>query len=921
MSGHGAGGRFVVTVEGVTHNYNRKTVLSEIDLRVPPSSVVGFIGPDGVGKSTLLGLIAGVRRLQHGRITVLGCDLSRAEERSRVAWRLAYVPQGLGGNLYPELTVWDNMMFFGRLFGVPSCRRRARAEALLDATGLLPFARRRVGRLSGGMKQKLALCCALVHSPRILVLDEPTTGIDPLSRIQFWEIVAAARRSDPEMTVLVATSYMHEAEGFDWLYFMEGGRLLAQGPPRAIKDETGASTLDEAYVRLLSPERGAERRPVDTRPGRPPRGGAVAIEARRLTKRFGPFVAVDGVDFTIAEGEIFGFVGPNGSGKTTTMKMVTGLLTPTEGTALVFGRSLDPNDIGFRRSLGYMSQTFSLYGELSVEDNLRLHARLFDVPPSEIEARVRALLHHFELEEVAGRRAEGLPLGVRQRLSLAVATIHRPRILVLDEPTSGVDPVARDRFWQYIMELSRGHGTTVFVSTHYLDEALRCDRVALMNEGRMLACEAPRRLMERVGARTMDEAFIAYISGDLERSGGEAPRGHGPELPAGEDGPGRDGASARYFSLQRLAAVVWREGLEVVRDPFRMFSALFIPVILMLIFGFGLSMDIERLPYAVLDLDHSPESREYLEQFRASRYFDEAAVVADDAELEALFRSGKVRVGLVIRDGFGKRLKKGSRPAEVGVFLDGTMPYRAQTALGYTQLLHRRYLASLAARDARRRTGPPVSSVETRFWFNPSRTSRLSFVPGLVAVVLIIIPAMLTAAAVVREKEMGSIVNFHATPLTRVEFLLGKQIPYAVVSFLVFLVLTVLVVGVFGVPLKGSFAGLAAGAVLFAFCATGVGLLVSTWTRTQVASNLATVILTLIPSFQYSGLLSPVAALEGGGRVFSYIFPTTYFLRISVASFTKGLSPAAYLGDLAALAAVFVGLVAASALMLRGQSR
>ena len=430
-------------VQGITHRYRDVVALDDVSIDIPANKMIGVIGPDGVGKSTLLGILAGVRTIQTGTAEVLGGDIADAKFRIATAERIAYLPQGLGKNLYPTLSIYENVDFFGRLFGQSKEERDYRIDDLFRSTDLTPFRDRPAGKLSGGMKQKLGLCCSLIHDPDLLILDEPTTGVDPLARRQFWDLIDRIRERRPTMSVLVATAYMDEAERFDWLMAMDAGKILDTGTPAEVRNKTGSDTLEQAFIKLLPEEaKKGHREPVIT--PMKPSGGPPAIEAHGLTQRFGAFTAVDHVNFRIEKGEIFGFLGSNGCGKTTTMKMLTGLLEPTEGTCALFGKEMKGGDIEARRRVGFMSQAFSLYTELTVRQNLVLHARLFDLPPAEGKARVEELIRKFGLELVADTLAQDIPLGIRQRLSLAVAVLHEPEVLILDEPTSGVDPVARD---------------------------------------------------------------------------------------------------------------------------------------------------------------------------------------------------------------------------------------------------------------------------------------------------------------------------------------------------------------------------------------------------------------------------------------------------------------------------------------------
>lgn len=472
-------------LDAVTHRYGSVTALDDITLHIPRGFLVGVIGPDGVGKSTLLGILAAAKRIQSGRVELLDGNMGDAAHRARISPRIAFMPQGLGRNLYPDLSVRENIEFFGRLFGQSGPDRDRHVAELLASTGLAPFADRLTRRLSGGMRQKLGICCALIHDPDFLILDEPTTGVDPLSRRQFWNLIGRMRAQRPGMSILVATAYMEEAEGFDWLVAMEMGRVIATGSPREIKTKTQSNSIEEAFVALL-PEKHRVANRAPKMPPRRERDHEAIIVARKLTRRFGDFTAVDHVNFTIQRGEIFGFVGPNGSGKTTTMKMLTGLLPATDGEALLFGRPVNTRDMRSRYRVGYMSQLFSLYTELTVKQNLDLHARLFHLSRDRSSRRIDELAGQFGLDPYLDQEVLALPLGIRQRLSLAVAIVHEPELLILDEPTSGVDPLARDQFWELLIALSRNQGVTIFVSTHFMNEAARCDRISLMDEGRVL---------------------------------------------------------------------------------------------------------------------------------------------------------------------------------------------------------------------------------------------------------------------------------------------------------------------------------------------------------------------------------------------------------------------------------------------------
>lgn len=926
-----------VRLAGVGHRYGSLQALQDIDLRVSAGSVTGFIGPDGVGKSTLLSLVAGARRLQQGELAVLGGDMRHASHRRRVGPRIAYNPQGLGRNLYPTLSVQENVDYFGRLFGHGSRARAERIESLLDSTGLLPFAGRPAGKLSGGMMQKLGLCCALIHDPDLLILDEPTTGVDPLSRRQFWELVEDIRDRRPGMTVLVATAYMEEAGRFDQLVAMDAGRVLATGTPAQLLARTGCASLEAAFIELLPHEwRARHRSPVV--PPRSSSDGDIAIEAIDLTCRFGDFTAVDRVNFRIGRGEIFGFLGSNGCGKTTTMKMLTGLLPASGGNVRLFGKPLDATDLAVRRRVGYMSQGFSLYRDLTVRQNLELQARLFGMDTASLAPRVDALLQRFGLAAAAKALPMTLPLGLRQRLQLAAALVHGPELLILDEPTSGVDPIARDEFWSLLIELSRRDGVTIFLSTHFMNEAERCDRVSLMHAGRVLACASPAELASGSEAGTLEDSFVRRLQAEQQSLEGR------PLTEASAGGPGRPGRTQpdegrapmldgddgrhaaaralertqRAFSLHRLLSCARREMLELLRDPIRLAMSLAGTALLMLIMGYGISMDVQDLRFAAIDRDDSNASRAYVQELAGSPYFLEQPPLSSHAELDARMRSGELALALEIPPGFAADLGRG-RPTTVGVWIDGAMPMRAEIIAGYVQALHNGFLSQRMAEagiDAR-----PAAQLEVRYRYNPGVVSIVSMVPAVIPILLIFIPSMLPALAVVREKELGSITNLYVTPVTKLEFMLGKQLPYVVAGMVNFGVLTAMAVTVFGVPFTGSLPTFALAAFLYVFAATAIGLLMSSFTRSQLAALFGTALATMLPAIQFSGILNPVSTLEGVSAVIAHLYPTAAFVTISRGTFSKALGFEELGGLFWPLALAGPVLLAASVLLLRKQER
>ena len=1183
-----------LTISHLTHRYGKTLALDDLSLTLPRGLTVGLIGPDGVGKSTLLALIAGVRRIQSGELHVLGGDMRKPADRQALSHRIAYMPQGLGRNLYPTLSVYENIDFHARLFGLPARERRARIARLLEATGLAPFPDRATGKLSGGMKQKASLCCALVHAPDLLILDEPTTGVDPLSRRQFWALVADLQRETAGMTVLVATAYIEEAEPFAQLWAMDAGKLLVNAPTREVM--AGHANLEDAYIRLLPPEKqqgtgGLDLTPFVADPSLPP-----AIEAHHLTKRFGDFTSVDNVSFTIQQGEIFGFLGSNGCGKSTTMKMLTGLLQATSGTAELLGAPVDAGSVATRMRVGYMSQAFSLYEELTVRQNLALHARLYRLG-ARSKAAIRDALTQFDLADVADVKPSALPLGIRQRLQLAAACLHRPEVLILDEPTSGVDPAARDMFWRHLLRMSREDKITIFVTTHFMNEAARCDRISFMHQGRVLAVGTPAELVAQYQAPNLEEAFVQYllldeaaqkhasagtefppaptptlphggggltveegtsdstisdneppaitagdtptaaqsstdlpppqpspaadasascegggytatesataneppaiVTGDtpttapspavlpppLQRSaagegwgGGSArissadvetssattanepptaaqsptvqppppvgegwgggskkssvasfmsaetastteegleggsehapttnaglhsdtesappqavnpslppprpyPTGGGgltveegtsdstisdneppaitagdtptaaqsstdlpppqpspaadasascegggytatesataneppaiiaddtpttapspaelPPPPVGEGGGGgsKQSSAASFQSLRGWLATIRtfaiREGKELLRDHVRTFFALFGPVILMTAVTWGVSFDVGNLAFAVRDRDQSAESRAITEYFSGSPHFRELPPLAADTDIDAALESSSAKMVIDIPPAFGRDLLRGTRP-EIGFYLDGAESFNASNLTGYIASILGDY-----ARDQAHAHGirlpPDAAQLVPRFRYNPDFKSILAIAPGVLMLALSLFPAMMAAVGVVREREIGSIANFYASPASRLQFLLGKQLPYLAAAMLSFLILYLMMRYWFGVPLNGSAAALLSGTLLMCATTTATGLLVSCFTRSQVAAIFITAVGTVMPAMSFSGFLVPVSSLQGGAYIMGKILPSAWYANLTTGTFVKGL--------------------------------
>ena len=1023
-----------VEIRGLSHAYRGKTALDNITLSLPQGASIGMIGPDGVGKSTLLALMAGVKTIQKGSVRVLGADPARRREREALLPRIAFMPQGLGKNLYPTLSVHDNVAFHARLFGLNRREREERIARLLDATGLTPFAERAAGKLSGGMKQKLSLCCALVHDPELLILDEPTTGVDPLSRRQFWQLVAELRAENPGMTVLVATAYMEEAEQFDYLLALDAGRVLACRPMAEVL--FGGITLEAAYVAMLPAERRSPWHdemltPFAADPALPP-----AIEAEHLSKRFGDFTAVNDVSFRIAQGEIFGFLGSNGCGKSTTMKMLTGLLAASDGSARLLGKPVAAGNLDTRMQTGYMSQAFSLYEELSVRQNLVLHARLYRITQA---AAIDGVLRQFELAEHADSLPASLPLGVRQRLQLAAACLHRPKVLILDEPTSGVDPAARDMFWQYLLQLSRQERVTIFVSTHFMNEAERCDRISLMHRGRVLAVGTPAELVQRQQAASLEESFIRFLEQDEARESGQPEsvelvaadkgqpenaecaadavpspaRGGGlgwgqnagapadsvsaetapPPQPSPAQAQGRKQVAAdvagqrqpenaaedvsgclngsqnadqkqpenvtraveavaeqrqpenpkpntannlsgslksakgskqpeklrprglRYW-LAMVLTFALREGRELAGDRIRLMFALLGPLIYLFAGSLGISYDTDQLDFAVLDQDQSRYSRELVREFEGSAYFRRGADLSRRDEISGALVAGRAQLVIEIPPHFGRDLLAQRRP-QVAFYIDGAMPQQGENIAGYAQGIAAGYALSLYRAYGVQAAG--AADLDMRFIYNPTFKSINALAPGFLMLALVMIPAMMTALGVVREKEIGSIMNLYSSPASSLQYLLGKQLPYVLLTMAAYAVLMLVVVQVLKVPVKGSWAALTVGALCFVLSSTAFGLLVSTFVRSQVAAIFAAAILTMIPAMNFSGMIYPFSTLSGSGYWIGRGFPASWFQMVGLGVITKGLLWRDVYPIFGVLLAFFLGYLLLAALLLKKQ--
>ncbi len=492
--------RNVITATNISKSFYDKAskkeivALENINIAIPYGKLTALIGPDGAGKTTFLRMVCGLVVPSSGTLDVLGIDVTANPQK--VQDRISYMPQKFG--LYEDLSVSENMNLYADLHSVPLEERKERFARLLEMTGLAKFTERLAGKLSGGMKQKLGLACTLVRSPELLILDEPTVGVDPLSRRELWEILQQLV-ADEGLTVLVSTAYMDEAELCSKVIVVEEGKVLYDDAPENLQE----------YMHPPNEEIFKKERTISDK---------VIIEVKNLVRKFGDFIAVNDVSFQVHEGEIFGLLGPNGAGKTTTFKMLCGLLPASSGVLSVAGVNLRTARTQARANIGYVAQKFSLYGTLTVDENLEFYGGAYGLSDKRLAERMREVKEQFDLLEMSDNEAGELPGGYKQRLSMAAALLHEPRIIFLDEPTSGIDPLARRNFWQQITELA-AEGKTIIVTTHFMEEAEYCDRIMIQDQGKMLAIGTPSEIRAQAGIDVVDmnEAFIAIVENAREK--------------------------------------------------------------------------------------------------------------------------------------------------------------------------------------------------------------------------------------------------------------------------------------------------------------------------------------------------------------------------------------------------------------------
>jgi len=904
--------------------------LVNVSLEVRRGALTALVGPDGAGKTTLMRLTAGLMTADSGDLSVLGIDV--AANPQQVQSRIGYMPQRFG--LYQDLSVQENLDLYADLHGIGADERRDSYPRLMEMTALGPFVQRQAGRLSGGMKQKLGLACTLICSPELLLLDEPTVGVDPLSRRELWAIILQLVKNEG-LTVLLSTSYLDEAERCGHVVVLHEGKVLSQGRPDEVSElATGrvfladppsgrtprgmqARMLDHPEVIDAVPEgghvrvvlavepRGATfdgvsltpararfedgfmlllRRITPIRPTvamtleRPPAvdGDPMVVVVNDLVRQFGAFTAVDHVSFTVRRGEMFGLLGPNGAGKTTTFRMLCGLLPPTHGTLRVAGVDLHSARAAARQQLGYVAQKFALYGDLSVVENLEFFASAYGLRGEQRRNRIAWALEQFELEPLMRQPSGLLPGGYKQRLAMAAALLHEPGILFLDEPTSGADPLARREFWRRITSLAE-QGVTVIVTTHFMEEAEYCDHVAILDHGRILAHGTPAEIRRYAPAEEgrdsrMEDAFIAIVAAGREAEA---------SLPPVQ----RKIVERRPFTIDRandLAAKAWRiwalvkkEVRQILRDPSSIAVGVVMPVLLILLFGYGLTLDVKNVPVAVVLEDTSPDAIELASTFQLSPYF-RAQLMTSMAQAEDLILASQVDGIIRIRPDFSRRMRSGD--AEVQVLAHGRDANRARIIQGYAEGAVGQWNARRVAEGQNVSSGPVV--VQDRLWFNEANESRYFLVPGLVVLVMTVLGALLTALVVAREWEQGTFEALFVTPVRAGEILLSKVLPYLGLGIFGLVLCMFAAKFLFQVPFLGSLWVLSLGSLLYLLVALGMGILISSTVKAQFVASLIVVVAAFVPALMLSGFLFELNNLPLAVRVLSYVFPARYFVAL-----------------------------------------
>ena len=669
--------------------------------------------------------------------------------------------------------------------------------------------------------------------------------------------------------------------------------------------------------------------PAPIRPGVP---NGPAVRAERLRKAFGAMVAVDGLDLTIERGEVFGLLGPNGSGKTTTIRMLCGLMEPTSGGAQVAGIDVTTDPEGVRRRIGYMSQKFGLYDDLTVQENLRFYASVYGLRGTAREARIAQQLSELGLEERSGQLAGTLSGGWKQRLALACATSHEPEVLFLDEPTAGVDPASRRLFWDWIYALANA-GTTILVTTHYMDEAARCTRLAFLSRGHLIAVGTQDDITRQFGQESIEDVFIELQRKDEGPGTGNGEPGTGKREPgtgnrelgtgagsrglvAAAGGSEQLGAPAR--SRRRTASsgsirqstlwpMLWKEFVQMRRDRFTLGMMIGLPAIQLLLFGFAIRTEVRHLPTVVLDESRTTESRALVDAVRNTGNFDIIGPVANRDEVKRRIESGEARAAVIIPPDYEADIKR-RRTARAQVIVDAADPLASSAAIGGATLAGQARSRALAPPGARR---DAAIEIRVRPWYNPALESSIYIVPGVIGLLLTLTLLMITAMALVRERERGTLEQLIVTPISKTGLMVGKVLPFALVGYVQVTVILILGRFVFDVPVRGSLVLLYVITMPFIVASLALGLFVSTVVRTQVQAMQLSFVF-ILPTVLLSGFMFPREAMPVFAQWLGAVFPITYYLRVLRGILLKGVGAEALWHDTLALSLFAILLLAFS---------
>ncbi|MDA8561500.1 ATP-binding cassette domain-containing protein [Gammaproteobacteria bacterium] len=940
----------IIVIKDLLKEYSfNKQVLTAVcipSLKIKKGLFTGLVGSDGAGKTTLLRMIAGLMPVTSGKILIDETDPST--KNSKLHKILSYMPQQFG--LYEDLTVIENLNLYADLRGLNYVNRKQKIEYLLDVTKLNKFADRLTGALSGGMKQKLSLASVILGDPEILLLDEPSVGVDPVSRKELWDIVKKLVSNG--MSVVWATSYFYEAESCDDVVVIDEGKVIYSGNPQKIistmpgrcislnvidsnnkrnilqqtlkipcvmdgviqgdsvrlllqKKENitnfevfeGVSStvlvnpcFQDVFVDLIGGFPKKDDNPINLKNiNNSGEKLDYTIEVNNLTKTFGSFKAVDDISFKVKAGEIFCLLGPNGAGKSTTFKMMCGLLSPTSGDASILGIDLQKNPYLARQNIGYMAQKFSLFRDLTVEQNLEFFSGIYGLSYKQSKIKIAEMLDTFDLEQYKKTKTENIPLGFKQRLSLACAIIHEPSILFLDEPTSGVDLFARRDFWRRINELAQNK-ITIIVTTHFMEEAEFSDRISFIASGKVIASGSPDQLKnlvknEKLPNPTMEDAFFNLTSNyEKEKNSSDLVKANILK-------------SSNYnieqyikisASLKRLLALSKKEFHQIIRDPSYIVIAFILPIVMLFLYGYGINLDSSKIRLGVIMNSISSDAQSLKQSFDKSSYID-AITLSNVNDAKKEITTGNIKGFVNIQSDFIKNLKEQKSPANMQIVTDGSEPNTAKFVNIYSNGIFNEWLSSLHLNLDRSLT--PKINIDSYVWYNSAAISRYFLVPGSISIIMTVIGAILTSLVVAREWERGTMELLLSTSISKMEFILSKLIPYYFLGIIAMALCTFLAITVLNVPFRGSYFILFVETTLFLGGALGLGLLISTAIHNQLGAAQMALNLAYFPAVMFSGYAFEIKSMPSAIQALTYAFPARYLVSCLQTLFLAGTAP------------------------------